>query len=87
MPSHKDLILGNVHEHLNVPGFFADLLDEVLEPALKKVVEDSSNPFDDILMAAVYPTLELELNKLIEKYWDELVDDDSEQPAEPGEPV
>lgn len=42
-------------------------IDKVLEPALQKVVDDSSNPFDNAAMALVYPTLEIELKKLIEK--------------------
>lgn len=46
------------------------LIDEVVEDALKKVVADSSNPFDDMLMASVYPVLEKELKELIEEKLD-----------------
>lgn len=38
-----------------------------LEPALKKVVEDSSNPVDDAVFAMVYPPLKLELHKALAK--------------------
>ena len=82
MSKTKDLILGNLHEHLNIPGLVQDMLDEVLEPALKKVVADTSNPFDDVLLGAIYPVLEKELNELVQKYWDELVSND-----EPGDPL
>ena len=38
-----------------------------LEPALKKVVEDSSNPVDNAVFAMVYPPLKLELHKALAK--------------------
>ena len=41
------------------------LIAEGLEPALKKVVEDSSNKVDDAVFAMVYPPLKLELHKFI----------------------
>lgn len=41
------------------------LLEGGLEPALKKVVEDSSNKVDDAIFAMVYPPLKLELHKFI----------------------
>jgi hypothetical protein len=49
------------------------LLDEVLEPALQKVVDDTTNPFDNAAMAMLYPTLEAELKKLIAAKIAELV--------------
>lgn len=41
------------------------LIDAVLEPALQKVVDDSSNPFDNAAMAMLYPILEVEAKKLL----------------------
>lgn len=43
----------------------AELIELGLEPALKKVVADSSNLVDDAVLAMVYPPLKLELHKLI----------------------
>ena len=43
----------------------AELIELGLEPALKKVVADSSNLVDDAILAMVYPPLKLELHKLI----------------------
>lgn len=43
-----------------------------LEPALKKVVEDSSNPVDNAIFAMVYPPLKLELHKLLAKLIEDL---------------
>lgn len=41
------------------------LLEQGLEPALKKVVEDSSNKVDDAVFAMVFPPLKQELHKFI----------------------
>lgn len=59
-------------KHLNVPGLLADVIDEVLEPALQKVVDDSENSYDNMLMAAAYPVLEAEMKKVINEKWLEL---------------
>lgn len=45
----------------------AVLIDEVLEPALDKVVKDSANPVDDAVKAMIYPVLEKEIKELIAK--------------------
>lgn len=42
------------------------LIDQILEPALQKVVDDTTNPFDNAAMAMVYPTLEVEVKKLLD---------------------
>ena len=47
-------------------------IELLIEPALKKVVEDSSNPVDDAIFAMVYPPLKLELHKAIAKLIDGL---------------
>ena len=47
-------------------------LELALEPALKKVVEDSSNPVDDAIFAMVYPPLKLELHKMLAKLIEDL---------------
>lgn len=43
-----------------------------LEPALKKVVADSTNPVDDAIFAMVYPPLKVELHKALAKLIDGL---------------
>ena len=45
----------------------AEIVVEVLEPALKEVVAKSESPIDDVIAAALLPTLKAELLKLIEK--------------------
>lgn len=69
----KQGILNLVLKNVNLPGLAFDIIDEVLEKALQKVVADSANKFDDMLMAAIYPTLEKELKELIQKKYDELI--------------
>lgn len=59
----KDQLIELLKKNLNIGGLVADVLDDVLEPALKKVVADTSNPFDDVLMASVYPVLEEKLKE------------------------
>lgn len=71
--SEREKLLKMVKERVDIGGIFADLLDELLEPALKKVVADSSNPFDDMLMASVYPVLEKELKELVAEKLNELL--------------
>lgn len=47
-------------------------LELALEPALKKVVADSSNMVDDAVFAMVYPPLKAELQKVIAKLIEDL---------------
>lgn len=46
------------------------IIDEVIEEALKKVVADSKNTFDDMAMGALWPVLEVEVKKLVEEKLD-----------------
>jgi len=67
MKVDKTKILEIVGKNLNLGGLFADVLDEVLEPVLRDFVEDSANPYDDMLLAAAYPILERELKAKVEE--------------------
>tara|TARA_R110000782_G_scaffold189300_1_gene279245 strand:+ start:296 stop:529 length:234 start_codon:yes stop_codon:yes gene_type:complete len=46
------------------------VVDNVIEEALKKVVASTTNPFDDMAMASLWPVLEVEVKKLIEEKLD-----------------
>ena len=59
----KEIALKN----FNIAGFGVDLLDLILEPALEEMVKDSSNPYDDMAKAALYPVLAPILKKLLEE--------------------
>jgi hypothetical protein len=52
-------------DSIDLEKLVAGLLVEGLEPALKKVVEDSSNPVDDAIFAMVYPPLKNEIQRLV----------------------
>lgn len=43
-----------------------DVLQGLVKSALDKVVKDSSNPYDDIAMAALYPPLEKALIEAVD---------------------
>lgn len=71
--SEKDKLLAIVKKRIDVSGIFVDLLDELLEPALKKVVADTSNPLDDVLMQSIYPVLEQVIKDLADEKLKELL--------------
>lgn len=73
MSDVKEKLLENVYEHLDMPSFFNDVLDEILEPALDKIVNDTANPFDNILKNAIYPNLAVKLKEAAKDQWDELM--------------
>lgn len=61
--------------NINLAGLISDSIDGIVEPALKKVVADSPNKIDDIIMAALYQPLENELKKQIVANldWDKII--------------
>lgn len=61
-PELKKQILESKVEELPIVA-----IELLVEPALKKVVADSSNPVDDAIFAMVYPPLKLELHKALAK--------------------
>jgi len=71
----KNIFIRVILKNLNIKKLANSILDEVLEPALKKVVKDSKNNFDNAAMDALYPVLKdklvqaiddkLDINKLI----------------------
>lgn len=61
-PELKKQILESKVEELPILA-----VELALEPALKKVVADSSNPVDDAVFNMVYPPLKLELHKALAK--------------------
>lgn len=75
--------------NINLGGFVRDQIDLALEPALEKLVSDSTTPLDDVAKDALYPPLRAEMEKLIVANVDGLFarllsdeEADEEQPAE-----
>jgi len=58
------------YKHINVPGIVEDALKESLKPALLKLVQSTDNPFDDVLMAALYEPMQLAINSQVKESWD-----------------
>ena len=59
-------------DSIDLNGLSAGILDELLQPALQKIVDDSSNPFDNAAMAMLFPLLDAELKKLVAKAVEDL---------------
>ncbi len=68
-----DVLKGLVKVKISVKPVINKIIDEVLEPALKKIVADSSNKLDDVLLASIYPSLEKEVKERVGKEIDKLV--------------
>lgn len=66
----KEKVLKVLAQSIDLKGLANGLIDEVIEEALKKVVADSSNTFDDMAMAALWPVLEKEVKKMVEEKLD-----------------
>lgn len=73
MEINKEVLLPIVAKNVNAPGLVADLLDGVVEEALKKFVVDTANPYDDMLVAAAYPVIESEIKRIVAEKWAALV--------------
>jgi len=63
----KENLLKLALDSIDLSKLACGILDEVLEPALKQVVEKSDNKIDDAVMAMLYPILKKELKKIIEE--------------------
>lgn len=61
----KDKLIAIALKNLNIEGLLVDVLNEVLKPALDKMVADSANPYDDMMVAALYPVLDKEIKEKI----------------------
>lgn len=69
----KDLIKKILLDNIKLDGLAFAIIDEALEPALKKVVAESENKLDDMLMASIYPVLEEKLKEVISEKLAELM--------------
>lgn len=63
----KNQILKLVLESIDFDKLAVGLIDNVLDEALQKVVDDSANPFDNAAKAYLYPLISEQLKTLIAK--------------------
>jgi hypothetical protein len=66
----KDALIKTLLESIDLKKLANGVVDNVIEEALKKVVADTSNPIDDMVMTSLWPLLEVEVKKLIEEHLD-----------------
>jgi hypothetical protein len=66
----KNAALNAIVDSIDLKKLVSSLIDNVVEEALKKVVADSENTFDDVAFAALWPSLEKQIHKLIEEHLD-----------------
>lgn len=68
-------ILGEALERADLKKVMSDSIDRVVDPALQKIVDDSTNPFDNILKSAIMPSLSKELKERLGEEIDKLIED------------
>ena len=78
MKIEKAKVLEILARNLNLSGLVGDVLDEILEPILEGFVADSSNPYDDMLLAALYPVLEKELKAKLDELLKKIFETEAE---------
>lgn len=70
--STKQKLVDAVKNNINVPGLVAEVIDGAANDALQKLVDDTSNPFDNMAKDALYPLLTAEIKKQVEALWSKL---------------
>ena len=72
MKVEKKMMMEIVKKNINITGLVFDSMDQVLKPVLDDFVKDSSNPYDDMLIAALYPVLDKEIKAKVKELVDKL---------------
>lgn len=62
-------ILELAKKNIDVPGLVDGILDEVLEAALYEAVKKSETLIDDVVVGALYPTLESVVKAKVREAW------------------
>jgi hypothetical protein len=65
----KELLIAIAKKNINAPGLINDIIDEVVEKAIDKFIADTSNPYDDMLKAALWPVIEKEVKEKLAELW------------------
>lgn len=65
----KEMLLALLKKHVDMPGLINSIVDEVVEKAIDKFVADTSNQYDDMLKAALWPVIEKEVKEKLQELW------------------
>lgn len=63
----KEKILRLLIKRLDVKGLAIDLVADIVDEALEKLVKDSSNPYDNQVKSLLWPLIEAEVIARVEK--------------------
>lgn len=66
----KRKVLELIVKHFNIKGFMSEMVADVLDEALEKMVQDSANPYDNVAKASLYPVVEEKLLEVINEKLD-----------------
>lgn len=61
----KRKIFKLIVKYIDLKGLLTEMVTEVMDETLDKVVADTSNPYDDMMKGAMWPVAEKELAKVI----------------------
>lgn len=82
----KQEILDDVKKYLDFPGLAAELINGALKKELDALVASTATPFDDIALAALYPTAASLINQAIASAWAQLLSPAPAAPVAPASP-
>lgn len=68
----KEQLLEIAKKRIDVPNLIFDLIDQIVEPALDRIVKSTETPIDDALKAAIYPLLRRAIEEEIKELWQKL---------------
>jgi hypothetical protein len=65
----KEMLLALLKKHVNAPALINDIIDQVVEKAIDDFIKDTTNPYDDMLKAALWPVIEKEVKEKLAELW------------------
>ena len=71
-PDIKDKLIANMKEHMNVPAFLGDLLDEIALPMIQAYVDATKTPFDNLAFNFVKDQAMAEVKAQIAEIWEQV---------------
>lgn len=63
----KDQLREIALKNINVKGMALDILDDIIEEALQRVVDNTSNPYDNMIKDLLWPLVRAELARVLDE--------------------